>query len=41
MGRLIENLVHLALLDNAAGIHDADPVGETGDNREIMGDPDQ
>ena len=37
----IEHVVDRAVLDDAAGIHDADLVGEPGDHRQVVRDPDQ
>jgi hypothetical protein len=41
MARDGQHVVHGAALDDAAGVHDADLVGEAGDDREVVGDPDQ
>ena len=39
--RRVEHVVGRALLDDASGIHHADAVGEPGDDREVVRDPDQ
>ena len=41
MQRPLDDIGRLTGLDDAAGVHDRDPVGETGDYREIVGDPDE
>ena len=41
MQRRVEHLVDAALLDDAPGVHHADAVGEAGDHREVVRDPDQ
>ena len=41
MQRRVEHRVDRPLLDDAAGIHHGDAVGEAGDHREVVGDPDQ
>ena len=33
---LAENLPHRSLLDDAAGVHDGDPVGHLGDDAEVV-----
>ena len=39
-GRAVQ-LVHVGGLDDAAGVHDRDPVGDVGDDAEVVGDEDQ
>ena len=38
--RVVEELVERALLDDAAGVHDDDAVGDVGDDAEVVGDED-
>ena len=41
MRRLGEDVVHRAGLDDLAGVHDGDPVGDLVDHAEVVGDEDQ
>ena len=40
MQRVVEELVERALLDDPARVHDDDPVGDVGDDAEVVGDED-
>ena len=41
MQRGIEHLVDAAVLDDAPGLHDADFISQTGNHRQVVGDPDE
>jgi len=41
MARHAEHVHGRALFDNAPGVHDAHAIGESGNDRQIVGDPDQ
>ena len=41
MDRSIQHVIGRARLDDAARVHDADPIREPGHDRQIVGDPDQ